>query len=267
MYQLIGIKNKHVKKIYKNIVLLSEKRYYLFSEEEKKIHEWKYKKALETKKELNIKEENEDVELYLKKQKELIENIKKKNQPIIDKMTIEIIEILKNEMPNKMTELEKAEYIFDYVTNAIFYDEEWNKYCYKLPPLLEYSFKFYKGVPLGNTYEGILVTKNATCKEISNLLAFLGKQLGVTIYVEEYLYNNNIHSINYIINEKEKLYMNATSVIRKRTTKEESFLLSREKLDKKCNDSRQKNLNRELKYNIISIIKKTNCIKFKVKYI
>lgn len=268
MYKLKGIKDKHINEIHKNIVLLSEKRYHLFSDKERKLYEWKYQNALEAKKELNMKEYvNYDVDSYLKKQKELIEDIRKTNQPIIDEMTIKIVEILKNEMPNNLTNLEKIEYIFDYVINIMSYNEEWNKYFYKLPPLLEYDFKFYKGIPLGNTYEGILVTKNAMCKEISYLLAFLGKQLSVNIYVEEYLYNNNEHAINYILNEKEKLYINATSVIRKRTTKEESFLLPREELDKKCNTSKQRSLERKLKYNIESIIEKTNEIKFKIVYV
>lgn len=268
MYQLNGIRNKHINEIYKNIVLLSEKRYHLLSEEEKILNEWKYKKALEVKKELNIREDvNYDVESYLKKQRELIEDIKKINQPIIDEMTIRIVEFLRNEMPNGLTDFEKIEYIFDYVTNVMYYNEEWNKYCYKLPTLSEYNFKFYEGIPLGNTYEGILVTKNATCKEISNLLAFLGEQLGVNICVEEYLYNNNEHAINYILSNEGNLYINATSVIRKRTTKEESFLLPRDDLDKRCNNSKPKILERKLKYDIESIIKKTNKIEFRTRYI
>lgn len=267
MLKLTGIKDKYIKEIHKNIVLLSEKRYHLFSEEERKLTEWKYQNVLEAKKEFNIKENNNyNVEYYLKKQKELIEDIKRKNQPIIDKLTIKIVEILKQQMPNSLTDLEKVEYIFDYVTNVISYNEEWNKYFYKLSLLPEYDFKFYKGVPLGNNDEGILVTKSAMCKQISNLLVFLGNQLGVNIYIEEYLYNNNEHAINYILSKKEKLYINATSVIRKRTTKEESFLLPREKLDKKCNISGQKSLDKKLKYDMKSIVEKTNKIKFKITY-
>lgn len=267
MLKLNGIKNKYIKEIHKNIVLLSEKKWHLFSEEERKLIEWKYQNVLEAKKEFNIKENDKyNVEYYLKKQKELIEDIKRKNQPIIDELTIKIVEILKEEMPNNLTDLEKVEYIFDYVINVISYNEEWNKYFYKLPPLPEYDFQFYKGVPLGNTDEGILVTKSAMCKQISNLLAFLGKQLGINIYVEEYSYNNNKHAINYILSKKGKLYINATSVIRKRTTKEESFLLPREKLDKKSNTSGQKSLEKKLKYDMESIVEKTSKIKFKIIY-
>lgn len=267
MLKLIGVKDKYIEEIHKNIVLLSEKRYHHFSEEEQKLIQWKYQNVLEAKKEFNIKENNNyNVESSLEKQKELIEDIKRKNEPIIHELTTKIVEILKQEMPNNLTDFEKVEFIFDYVTNIMSYNEEWNKYFYKLVLLPEYDFKFYKGVPLGNNDEGILVTKSAMCKQISNLLVFLGKQLGVNIYMEEYLHNNNKHAINYIVSKKEKFYINATSVIRKRTTKEESFLLPREKLDKKCNTSRQ-SLDKKLKYDIESIIEKTNKIKFKIIYI
>lgn len=275
MYTLEGLNEEYIKQIYMSTVLYSIKQYQLLPEELKIIYNKKYQNALIAKEELQIEDNQslEELRFFLQQQKEKIETIKAQNQPIIDLLAAQTIDILINEMPNNSTQLQKCEYIFDYITNTMEYSNDWYRYCKDVPPTSGYEFSFYHGIPLSNTYEGLLVTRQGICDDIANLITYLGKRIGVNIEKITCDHNENLHAINYIEINGIRSYFDATSVILKNKTKEESFLVSEEFLNKDGDYKFKENIpsttiEKELiTYDINEVINKTNKLIPQTNYI
>lgn len=275
MYTLEGLNDEYVKLIHENIILYSLKQYQALPEEIKTFYNSKYQNALTIKQEFNIEYEPEleDLKSFLQEQKEKVEIIKAQNQPIIDFLSSQILSILIKEMPNNLTEIEKCEYIFDFVTKTLEYSEDWYKYCKDIPPINGYEFTFYKGIPLSDNYKGLLITRQGICDDIANLIIYLGKELGVNINKAICEHNENLHAINYMEINGVRSYLDATSVIRKVKTKDEAFLVSEAVLnqyqDYKLKDhSISTTIDRTpVSYDIDKIIIETNKLMPQVNYL
>ena len=202
-----------------------------------------------------------------------VAQIQNQNQPIIDVLSRQVLQILKNEMKDDLSEIEKCEFLFDYITSTMKYSEDWLKYNCNVPTTSGYEFDFYNGVPLSKNYEGLLVTRQGTCEDISNLMIYLGRQLGIEIEKESCYHHDNLHAINYIVVGDKRSYFDVTSKIRGIKSKEECFLVSKEKLNENDKYDFKANypdvtLNKQLpRYDINEVIAKVNQILPNVNYI
>ncbi len=231
---LQGFNNDYINKLYQQVILYSIKYYQSLPKEMQLQYKEKYDKALllQAKFGLDSNESLEELKEFLDNEKSKIEMIKEENQPIIDMFANNILGLILIKMPSDLTDIEKCEYIFDYVTNTMEYADEWKRYCIDVPQN-EYNFCFYSGVPLSKTYEGLLVTKKGNSDDIANLITYLGKRVGVNIEKTFCRHHNNTYAINYIVQkDKTVSYFDAASVIRNEKSKDEIFLVSERVLAK-----------------------------------
>lgn len=235
MYTLEGITQEDIITIYQNTVDYSLKKYEEFPDILKEMYQIKYEHALSVKNELGIieKQSKDELKAYLQETKNKVNNIQKNNQPIIDMLADEILNILKQEKPENLTNTEICEYIFDYVTNIMSYDTDWYNYCHLVPPIDGYDFNFHNGVPLSSSYKGLLITRQGICEDIANLMMLLGRVFNINIKALICKHGKNIHAINYIELENGEISLiDASSVILKGKTKQEAFLVSEQLLNK-----------------------------------
>lgn len=233
MYTLEGLDKDYVKKIYQNTVLYSIYKFNELEENIQPVYNKKIQNAIDLKKELEITENptKEEVKAFLDEQKEKVEKIQNQNQEAIDQVARASVTTLVNAMPTDLTDIEKCQYIFDFVTGIMKFDSDWYKYCANVPPIDGYDFMFDNGVPVSKTYGGLLVTRVGNSDDITNLMMFLGRELGLKIEKTYCKHNSKRRAINYINNNQYASYIDPVAVIRKEKEKKDVFLVSERKLD------------------------------------
>lgn len=271
MYTLEGLDKDYVTKIYQNTVLYSIYKYNELDENIKPVYNKRYQNALELKTELGIIEEptKEEVTTFLAEQKEKVEKMQNQNQGSIDVIALASVQALLNAMPKDLTNIEKCQYIFDFVTGIMHFDEDWYEYCASVPPIDGYDFMFDNGVPVSKTYGGLLVTRVGTSDDITNLIMFLGRELGVKIEKTYCKHNSKRRAINYINDDKFVSYMDPIAVIRQEKEKKDVFLVSENKLDYSIKDN-EISVNQvvpEPRYNMEEIINQVNQLLPQINYI
>lgn len=286
MYTLEGLDKEYVKNIYQNTVLYSIYKYEQLDDNFKPVYNKKYQNALELKDKLGITETptKEEVTNFLNEQKEKVENIQKQNQEMINIIARASVEKLISEMPVDLTNVEKYQYLFDFVTKTMKFDSDWYEYCANVPPIDGYDFMFDNGVPVSETYGGLLVTRVGNSDDITNLMIFLGKELGIKIEKTYCKYNSKRRAINYVNEHGFISYMDPIAVIRGEKDKDKVFLVAENELDYPVKDkdvNKVKNIDEDEKevsislhqmtpeprYNMDEIIAKINELLPKVNYI
>ena len=107
------------------------------------------------------------------------------------------------------------------------YDINTKKYNRDIPFGEDYDFEFYKGVPISKTFEGLLVTKTGLSDSISNLMIFLGNELGLNISSVACEYNDSDYIINSVKIDDNISYMDVSSVINGSSDIEHACLVDR----------------------------------------
>lgn len=270
MYTLEGFDKEYVKKIYQNTVLYSIFKYNELDESLKPMYNKKYRNALELKDELGIIEKptKEEVKAFLDNQKEIVEKVQDQNQESINDIAKASVQVLKNEMPEDLNTFEKYQYIFDFVTGIMKFDQDWCDYCGNVPPIDGYDFMFDNGVPVSKTYGGLLVTRIGNSDDITNLMIFLGREIGVEIDKTYCKYNSKRRAINYITSNEFVSYMDPVAVIKQEKEKKEVFLVSEQMLDYKFKNTDVSviQIAPEPRYNMEEIITKINKLLPQVNY-
>lgn len=212
----------------------------------------------------------DEVIAYLNDAKEILNNIRKINESENLTTANSIIEVINNDMPDDLNNLEKTEYLFDIICNTITYAENYYKYINNL--FNDFDIELNNSVPFPDNIEEFIVTKEAICDDIANTFVHLGRIFHLPIGKINLIHNENLHAINYIETEKEMTSLfDATEYIRKNKNKKECFLVDYNNLDinddylidKNNNQYRQvinsTTINKETpKYNIEETIRKIN---------
>lgn len=273
MYTIEGLDKEYVKKIYQNTILYSIYKYDELEENIKPVYNKKYQNALELKDKLGVIESpsKEEVTSFLDEQKEKVEKIQNQNQELINQIAQATVQTLVNAMPTDLSDIEKYQYIFDFVTGIMKFDADWYEYCANVPPIDGYDFMFDNGVPMSKTYGGLLVTRIGNSDDITNLMVYLGKEIGVKIEKAYCKHNSKRRAINYITDDKYKLvsYMDPIAVIRHEKDKKDVFLVSDSKLDYPVKDNGI-SIDEDVpapRYNMEEIINKVNQLLPEVNYI
>lgn len=277
MYSLEAINHEDILKIYQHVVTYSIHRYQELPDSFKEFYKSKYENALNLKVLFCNNEEinKEDCINYLNNAKEVIKKIETANQPVIEMLSEETLNILKSEKPESLDQIKTCEYLFDYITNTMSYSDDWFNYCSSIPPIDGYNFDFYHGIPISTTYNGLLTTRQGSSLDIANLFTYLGREFNLKIETVFCKYNNLSHAINYIEFENGNIsLMDPTNIIRKKIDKDSAFLVSENTLTKDgtytFHDGKKYTLydktsvdinkNKEKTYDISEVVYKTNSL-------
>ncbi len=230
--ELIQLYNKSaIQQIYSNVLQLSIFNYQTLPEFIKEELKGKYENALLLKDQLTEPpfDNIQDITEFLTAVCEDIQRVRLQNQPVIDLYTSQVEQLLDNYIPNNLNCLEKLEFLFDFITNWISFSEDTFQYCCNIPPANGLFFNFYHGVPLSNSYAGLLVTRQGLSGDIANLYVYLARNLGINLETISYIQDGNLYTINKIALENGGVsYIDATAVIRGLKTKREAFLVSKD---------------------------------------
>ena len=160
------------------------------------------------------------------------------NSETIKKVGKKFEEIIINTISKQEDEISRISFLFDFITNYITYSEEYFNHCIRLPLVdgFEFDFKNNMPVPIRPSAEEMLVLGQGVCEDISNLMIYLGEKLNLKIDKISCSYNEYLHQLNTITLSDGKTYLiDATRLIRNDKTKDECFLVSKEKLNKDKN--------------------------------
>lgn len=240
MYTLEGFDNEYVKKIYQNTVLYS---IYKYNELDYVVQQMFSKRFTQAKKAMNdlgissISPSKYEIQVFLEEQKQKMEEIRKQNQPIIDQIADASVKILLDKMPSDLDNIGKLQYIFDFVTKTMTLSNDWFNYCANVPPIDGYDFEFYKGVPTSNSYAGLIVTRTGNSDDITNLIIYLANRIGINVEKRYAKFNDKRIAVNCIsVSDTTVSYLDPCAVISGRKKKEDSFLVSVNKLDYRFKD-------------------------------
>lgn len=258
---LNALSEEHIDEIYKNKVIYSIIKFERQDEDYKELFKGKDMYA----KNLNDSDINEsdydEIVAYLDQQKEIINTIRNENEEVIKLTKAQILDNFKQGISKSSDDIEKYEYIFEYVTKTISYNYDSKRFNRDIPFGNDYDFEFYKGVPFDNSFDSILVNKTGLSEDIANLISFLGKELGLTIDVVHCSYEDQSYALNSVAFGKDISFIDATSVITGRKEMEDAFLVSRGSLN---NDNKYNGLGESINkavhfggnYNINEVIEK-----------
>ena len=235
---------KDIEDIYNNLIIYSIMNYHNLPIESQNFLKKKYLHALKYLKEKELTEEleytnYEQLQQTLLQYQVVYNEIYNRNKNTINLYGKKIEKLIIDKTNTYKTPLEKISFLFDFVTNYITYSEDYVNYCLNIPPVnnnnlktnLEFDFK--NQVPVDTTIEGMLVIGQGLCEDISNLLAYLGKKVGLNIDIIFTNYKGTSHSLNKITLDDGKTYLlDATRLIRGDMTKKQCFLVSNKTLNK-----------------------------------
>lgn len=240
MYTLEGLDEEYVKKIYQNTVLYSIYKYDELNPVVQPMFSKRFMQAKKAMKDLDISSISPtkyEIQVFLAEQKQKMEEIRKQNQPIIDQITDASVKILLDQMPSNLDNIGKLQYIFDFVTKTMTLSNDWFNYCANVPPIDGYDFEFYKGVPTSNNYAGLMVTRTGNSDDITNLMIYLANQIGIDIEKRYAKFNDKRIAVNCVLVSNTTIsYLDPCAVISGRKKKEDSFLVSVDKLDYRFKD-------------------------------
>ena len=228
---LNAFKEEEIENIYNDVLVYSILRYENFDDGNKETFKDRYEFANKLLKSKNLNIPPIDFELfydYIKEKKYRFENMVENNKsiietyaPVIEKMIIENID------PN-VNNINKLEFIFDFVTKYITYSNNLVTYSIDIPPINGLEFDFKNNIPVDSSINGILVIGQGVCDDIANLIIYLAKKVDINIEKEFCDHGKYRHSINRIKNDDGTYsYIDATAVIKKQKSKEETFLVSK----------------------------------------
>lgn len=197
-----------------------------------------YRNALSLKREMIKKGidltelETENIEAYLRKKQEKYNNNLQENRIITIDATKYALQIFKSGVSRTSKSIEKANYLFDFVTSLITPSSDYVKYCFQLPQTDTFEFDFKDTLPIDHKtdIETMLIQRQGTADDVSNLMLFLGHALNLTITKEFILRNGKTYPINKLKLGKTFTYIDAYSKITGEKSKSECFLRSAEGL-------------------------------------
>ncbi len=228
--ELQAFRDCEIAKIYKNKLMYSIIKYEKQNNDFKDFCHDKYCNALTFNNSSFDNSIIEEVKEYLDKEMNEYNRVVAENQEVIDLIADELVRNFTNEAVNLSNDLEKCRFLFEYVAKIMHYDFEARKYNRLIPFGNDYDFEFYNGVPISNSYKGLLVTKCGLSDDICNLMVFLGRELNLdidTVVCQNHYGNYYINSVNIDGNIS---YMDVTSVIRKKNKIDEACLVDRSTL-------------------------------------
>ena len=228
-----AFKDYEIAKIYKNKLIYSIIKYNEQSDEYKDYFHSKYCNSLNFSNSSFDTSIKEDVIEYLNTEMEKYNKIASENQEVIDTLADILVKNFINEANKLPNDFEKCRFLFEYVSKIMQYDYNTKKYNRFIPFGEDYPFEFYNGVPISNSYKGLLVTRTGLSDSISNLMIYLGRKIGLnmgSIVCQNY---NGSYMLNTVKIDGNISYMDVTSVINKKCSIEEACLVDRATLLKK----------------------------------
>ena len=238
-YSLISyFSEKDIQEIYDYLVEYSI-RVYEQSLSEYNISDWKskYKHALKLKTEslnrvhLSILPTNM-IEAYLTSKQEKYKSNLLANKTVTEECTNLALIAFKNGINTNASQLKKASYIFDFVTQTIQYARDYQKYCLNVPQLGRFEFDFHETMPIDHTADiyQMIIQNQGTSDEICNLISFLGSIIGLQIKPKQVLKNGKPYTVNILKIGKKSTLIDATKAIKGKGKKGSTFLVSSKKL-------------------------------------
>ena len=235
--KLQAFSKAEVAKIYRSKLIYSLVKYEQQGDDFKEFNHDKYCTAL------NLMEKNFDNNIidevidYLDNKKSEYIKIANDNQEVIDLIADQLVKNLANQAYMLPNDLEKCRFLFEYVSKMIKYDYDSKRYNRFIPFGEDYDFEFYNGIPLSNSYKGLLVTKAGLSDNIANLMVFLGYKLGLDIGIISCQNYNGSYMINTVNINGNISYMDVTSAVREKNPIEYTCLVDRATLLKNNNYS------------------------------
>ncbi|MDD3241272.1 MAG: hypothetical protein PHQ64_00630 [Bacilli bacterium] len=228
---LNAFKEEEIENIYNDVLVYSILRYENFDEGNKETFKDRYEFASKLIKSKNLNIPPIDHELfhdYIKEKKYRFETMIDDNKSIIETYAPVIEKMILENIDPDLKPINKLEFIFDFITRYITYSNNLVTYSIDIPPVNGLEFDFKNNIPVDSSINGMLVIGQGVCDDISNLLVYLAKKIGIDLEKEFCDHNKYRHSINRIKNEDGTYsYIDATAAIKKQKNKEESFLVSK----------------------------------------
>lgn len=271
--EIQAFKDYEVAKIYKSKLIYSIIKYDQQSSDFKELIHDKYCNALNFNNSSFDYSIMDDVTKYLDKEMNKYKKIALENQDVVDLIADQLVNNFTNEASKITSDIEKCRFLFEYVAKTINYDHDTKKYNRFVPFGEDYPFEFYNGIPISNSYKGLLVTKNGLSDSISNLMVLLGRKIGLDIDVTVCQNYNGNYCLNKVIIDDYLSYMDVTSVINGNNTINDAFLVDRATLLKNNNYSEIEEegvlipINYSKPYNFNKLINDEEEILPKVKYL
>lgn len=192
----------------------------------------KYQKAKELRKS-KLDKSIDEIKEYLDQKYEKFQINIENNKPQAIYSNNNIKEILKIEISNIPNELDRLNFIYDFVTETFKYSYDISEYWSIIPSKYgQYYFGFDKTLPVEHSELTSLTYRKEVCEGISFTIRQLGFIAGLDIKTEGVTFNNTSHYINNTIYAGQKTLIDATRKIKNEATKKESFLVDKDELQK-----------------------------------
>lgn len=227
-----AFREDEVAKIYKSKLIYSIIKYNRQEEIYKDFFSDKFATALKLSNSSFDNEIYDETVEYLEKEKTKYNEILDNNQVVIDITADQIVNILVQEASYLNDEKEKCRFLVEYIANTFKYDYNDQKYNRSIPFGEDYNFEFYNGIPISKSYKGLLVTKTGLSDSISNLLVYLGNELGLKIGTISCTCNDNSYMINSVNIDGNVSYIDATSILTGRCEVSDACLVDYSNLNK-----------------------------------
>lgn len=235
--EIQAFEDYEVAKIYKSKLIYSILKYDQQSSDVKEFIHDKYCNALNFNNSSFDYSIMDEVTKYLDEEMDKYKKVALENQDVVDLIADQLIDNFTNEASKIPSEIGKCKFLFEYVAKTIKYDHDTKKYNRFIPFGEDYPFEFYNGIPISNSYKGLLVTKNGLSDSIANLMVLLGRKIGLDIDVSVCQNYNGNYCLNSVIIENYLSYMDVTSVINGNNTIADACLVDRATLLKNNNYS------------------------------
>lgn len=216
-YQKLGLKTvdeNEIKVIKKYKLIYSIIKYMKQNEGFQKDNNVRYMKALQLNEEDINENMFEDAEEILKQEYAKVSEIREENQSkvneLVEKMVMNLAPMFEKADNDEMA----CARIFQYVTESIEYNDDLYNYDILIPFASDYPMGCYDGIPMGNNFEDILLTKKGTSLEIASLMTFLGKAFDVNISTIVAEKDGKSYYINSFEEDGKVSYIDATSAIK-----------------------------------------------------
>lgn len=233
---LLSYSDEEIREFYRDIVALSIYNYAMLPSFLKDAYQQKLQNALSFQEVLgkSFYPTREEVFEHLQGISQEIKKVQEENQPEIDFYAEKIKDKLKEKCDTLESLPVKLEFLTDFLTHWMSYSEEAYRYCMTVPPTNGFYFDFYRGVPLSSSYFGLLVTRNGMCEDLANLFVFLAKICHLPVDSVSCTHGENLHRINRVLwEDKTASFIDLSELVRKKKTKKEAFLVSKEVLNQK----------------------------------
>jgi len=264
-----------IKEIYENLMEYSLRKYENNDETYKELFKERYESTL---KKITSRSNMSDEELinYLNEKQLKYNQNCEENKDIIELYSAVVKNIFIRNIDEDSTDIEKANYLFDFCSNILNYSSDWYEYSYSLPPKDNFDFDFKNNIPASQDIDGLLVLGQGICDDFCNLIQYLGRSIGLNVDKVFVKYNGKPHSINTITIGGRNSIIDITQYIKKELKKEDCFLVSEQHLNRfgmyEFNEigntyDIEKNLENPEIYNINQVIGTINMMKPRCTYI